>query len=492
MPSSRSCRVSWRQRRRMRASACAPSSAEPMASSAASTCRISWPTKRSQLSPRRASWLPPTLDGPTTSGFWPSKLRSSRRPWSGSKTPSPHYRTTSVHVCGLAERCSSSERTEAARAQFERALTIDPESAAAKVGLARIDLQSAPARAARALEEAIEQQPQAKRLHYFAAQAYRRLGDEEAARSHATRYGPGDVAFPEPLLQSLVEAGPGRRLFRCNGRPGRGRGPPRVRGELLSSCAGARARRSPRARRTRQRPRAAGPSRGCSSLLRASSGRRSGARTPTRSSRSGPGRARPLDRSPCGARDCAPSRSPGSACDPPACGSGGSPGEVRPSLCSSTSRSSSGTRKTPAHCSAVHRHSWRSARVRRHSPRSDACSRPGPSDIGVRINLATLLARGGDPQAATAELEALLEEEGVSRESSALAHYNLGIFALRAGLLDDARSRLEQGGENRRRAGRGPFPTRRPDRTERRSQGHSASHPGRRARWRARARAGWR
>ena len=335
------------------------------------------------------------------------------------------------------------ERTDDARTQFERALAIDPESAAAKVGLARIDLETEPARAATALEEAIEQQPQAKRLHYFAAQAYRRLGNEELARSHATRYGSGDVAFPEPLLQSLVEAGQDAGFFVATGDRAAAAG----RHEYAESSYRRALELAPGEPRALEGLGNALEQRGLlSEALRAFEQALEGDENNARLhghlgrvlaalGRLDDARAR-LET----ARRLDPQDLPATLLL-----AGLEARQERyeealqlyDAVLEWDPQNTGALLGRPQALLALGQTENALVEIRR-------LIKAWPERHGVRINLATLLARGGDPQGATAELEALFEEEGVSRESLALAHYNLGIFALRDGRLDAARSRLEQ------------------------------------------------
>lgn len=99
-------------------------------------------------------------------------------------------------------------RLEEARRLYETVFGLGEEAAehraAAWRGLGRTALAADdPAAAIEPLEAALAAQPAANRLHYFLAQAHRKLGDREAAAAHAARYGSTEVIFPEPLITEL-------------------------------------------------------------------------------------------------------------------------------------------------------------------------------------------------------------------------------------------------------------------------------------------------
>ena len=95
-------------------------------------------------------------------------------------------------------------RSELAERQFRQAVAYDPRSAAALAGagraaLARRDFLSA----AEYLERALAAAPQASRLHYPLAMAYRALGEMDLAAAHLARRGSVGVPLPDPLMEEL-------------------------------------------------------------------------------------------------------------------------------------------------------------------------------------------------------------------------------------------------------------------------------------------------
>ncbi|MCP3959717.1 MAG: tetratricopeptide repeat protein [bacterium] len=95
-------------------------------------------------------------------------------------------------------------RASEASPAFERALEIEPGNAAALFGSGRLALaEGDPGVAVAALEQALEAQPEAGRIHHVLGQAYRRLGDRERAREHLALASDRDVFFNDPLIDRL-------------------------------------------------------------------------------------------------------------------------------------------------------------------------------------------------------------------------------------------------------------------------------------------------
>ena len=95
-------------------------------------------------------------------------------------------------------------RPELAERQFRQAAAFDPGSAAALAGAGRAAL----ARrnflgAAEYLERALAAAPQASRLHYPLAMAYRALGEVELAEAHLARRGDVEPPLSDPLMEEL-------------------------------------------------------------------------------------------------------------------------------------------------------------------------------------------------------------------------------------------------------------------------------------------------
>ncbi|MEM9557353.1 MAG: tetratricopeptide repeat protein [Acidobacteriota bacterium] len=155
------------------------------------------------------------------------------------------------HAIGVAEATRSN--LEAATTAFENALRLDPSSPATRLHLAdahlaagRLDDADALARsvldelpdqpaaldlvgrialerrefqtAADAFEAALVKLPDANRLHYPLALAYRGLGDLDAARRHLELRGGVGVRPPDPLLAAIEERESGVRAMILRGR----------------------------------------------------------------------------------------------------------------------------------------------------------------------------------------------------------------------------------------------------------------------------------
>jgi tetratricopeptide (TPR) repeat protein len=104
-------------------------------------------------------------------------------------------------------------RPDEAESYLLRALDIDPESPSARAVLGQVALSRREyARAAELLEAALAKLPDANRLHYPLALAYRGLGDEERAREHLALRGEVGARPPDPLLDELEALRRGERV----------------------------------------------------------------------------------------------------------------------------------------------------------------------------------------------------------------------------------------------------------------------------------------
>lgn len=100
-----------------------------------------------------------------------------------------------------------------ARESFENALKIKKDEPAALYGLGQIlYAQRNYAAAARLFEKVLERVPEAGRVHYSLALAYRGLKDIEKAKFHLARQGPVGVRAADPLVEELDDLKRGARL----------------------------------------------------------------------------------------------------------------------------------------------------------------------------------------------------------------------------------------------------------------------------------------
>ena len=93
-----------------------------------------------------------------------------------------------------------------AKPAFEAAYSINPEEPAVLARLGEIALDEKRFDIAiKYLGSALEKQPEANKLHYSLAMAYRGKGDMELARSHLSKYGMVGVQPPDPLKTQLAK-----------------------------------------------------------------------------------------------------------------------------------------------------------------------------------------------------------------------------------------------------------------------------------------------
>lgn len=109
-------------------------------------------------------------------------------------------------------------RPELAERQFRQAAAFDPRSAAALAGAGRAALaRSRFLSAAEYLEQALAAAPQASRLHYPLAMAYRALGEMELAEAHLSRRGSVEPPLRDPLMEELDALLPSAMKFERRG-----------------------------------------------------------------------------------------------------------------------------------------------------------------------------------------------------------------------------------------------------------------------------------
>lgn len=97
-------------------------------------------------------------------------------------------------------------QTDQAKPAFEAAYQINPEGPAVLARLGEIALDEKRFDIAiKYISSALEKQPEANKLHYPLAMAYRGKGDMELARSHLSKYGMVGVQPPDPLKEHLAK-----------------------------------------------------------------------------------------------------------------------------------------------------------------------------------------------------------------------------------------------------------------------------------------------
>ena len=110
-------------------------------------------------------------------------------------------------------------RLDEAEALFRHALGLNETSAATLYGLGQAALSKRSyTDAARYLERASRLAPEANRIHYALAMAYRGLNDLEKAQSHLAQSGSVGVRVSDPLLDELQDLIKGARLHLIRGK----------------------------------------------------------------------------------------------------------------------------------------------------------------------------------------------------------------------------------------------------------------------------------
>ena len=105
----------------------------------------------------------------------------------------------------LAEMNLARDRPDAAEEPLKKAQSSNPSSGAVLYGLGRVALAKRDyAEAARYLENALTMRPEATRLHYPLALAYRGLGNREKAEEHLRLRGEVELPPDDPLLGELT------------------------------------------------------------------------------------------------------------------------------------------------------------------------------------------------------------------------------------------------------------------------------------------------
>lgn len=129
---------------------------------------------------------------------------------------------TAVH---LGEILVERGRLDEADTLFTMALELDPHCLRARAKWGEIALSRGHyGLAVERLEAVLMALPEANRLHYSLAMAYRGLGDQGRARSHLEKLGTVGVRLDDPLLQAVAALASGERLWLLKGRQAFGAG----------------------------------------------------------------------------------------------------------------------------------------------------------------------------------------------------------------------------------------------------------------------------
>lgn len=110
-------------------------------------------------------------------------------------------------------------RLEDARASFSAALEIDKNNPAAHYGLGQVAVSKRNyTEAVDHFEKTLAQVPDANRVHYSLAMAYRGLGDAEKAKAHLAQQGSVGVRVADPLVDGLRDLITGERVYLARGK----------------------------------------------------------------------------------------------------------------------------------------------------------------------------------------------------------------------------------------------------------------------------------
>lgn len=122
-------------------------------------------------------------------------------------------------LVGLGEACLGLNRLDESERALREAVVIASNSAAAHAGLARVALVRRAFEPARdELLTALRLAPEATRLHYELAMAYRGLGERDEAARHLAAAGTVGVKAADPLLDGVSARRQGERAHLVRGR----------------------------------------------------------------------------------------------------------------------------------------------------------------------------------------------------------------------------------------------------------------------------------
>jgi tetratricopeptide (TPR) repeat protein len=132
------------------------------------------------------------------------------------RTLRPDYVATLVNLGNIFLELN---RLEEARESFNAALEIDKNNPAAHYGLGQVAVSKRSyGEAVDHFEKTLAQVPDANRVHYSLAMAYRGLGDAEKAKAHLAQQGSVGVRVADPLVDSLRDLITGERVYLARGK----------------------------------------------------------------------------------------------------------------------------------------------------------------------------------------------------------------------------------------------------------------------------------
>ena len=144
------------------------------------------------------------------------RLQESAAHYQAARRINPRYAASAVRLGSVYLQLN---RPRDARRQFEAALELESDSAAARNGLGEVAAaRQRPSEAIPHFQAALARVPQANRIHYSLAMAYRAAGDLEKAKLHLEQRGQVGVRPVDPLVDGLSALIQGERVHLIRGR----------------------------------------------------------------------------------------------------------------------------------------------------------------------------------------------------------------------------------------------------------------------------------
>ena len=168
--------------------------------------------KANQLAPKDFRWIYLLGKLDQTEGRFDDAIRR----YQTARTLRPDYVATVVNLGNIFLELN---RLEDARESFSAALEIDKNNPAAHYGLGQVAISKRNyAEAVDHFEKTLAQVPDANRVHYSLAMAYRGLGDAEKAKAHLAQQGSVGVRVADPLVDGLRDLVTGERVYLARGK----------------------------------------------------------------------------------------------------------------------------------------------------------------------------------------------------------------------------------------------------------------------------------
>jgi len=166
----------------------------------------------SRLAPKDFRWIYLLGNLDQTEGRFDDAIRR----YQTARTLRPDYVPTLVNLGNIFLELN---RLEDARESFSAALEIDKNNPAAHYGIGQVAVSKRNyAEAVDHFEKTLAQVPDANRVHYSLAMAYRGLGNAEKAKAHLGQQGSVGVRVADPLVDRLRDLITGERVYLARGK----------------------------------------------------------------------------------------------------------------------------------------------------------------------------------------------------------------------------------------------------------------------------------